>query len=930
VNVPPANDDRSGNPFHKQLGKMTYFQACHWLGEQGAELIAQGGHAFEIDPEDVYLGADLYRARVHDRTLPGGVAVATVLPSSGETQAGHSEEDASKGLLYQCDPCGGPCVHLGAALGYLLDARSTMGLAESPDESVPLENLTHGELRRRAMAERLKRATEEPMRVRSRQPDRPWTEYTVTNAISNRTYRVALCGPEPGQSYCSCPDFRTNYLGTCKHILHVLEKARERFSAADLRTLYVRQQVALAVHYGRRRGLRFYLPSRRDRRVAEIVEPYTEETLVDAGEGLRRVEQLRRLRIPVQIYPDAEEWMQRQLVHQRVRKAVEGIRRGLADHPLRSQLLKADLLPYQLEGIAFAASAGRAILADDLGLGKNLQAIGTAELLARLAEIQRVLIVCPALSRSQWQEEIAGSCERTVQSVMGDGRSRASLYGRAFFTICSYEQVLRDQAVIEATRWDLIVLDEGQRIRNWESKISRAIRALSSHYALVLVDNPLENRLDELFTVAQFVDEALLGPAHEFFHRHRVVDERGQVVGYRRLEELRELLRPVMLRRTRESVADQLPLRTDELLRVRPTAEQLELHSIQLRILAELLGKQLLTQLDLLRLRGALMDARMAVNSTYLVDKQEPEYSSKLDRLSELLGTLAEDPARIIAVFSEWPQMLPRIQRVLERLRIPFQDLDAPPPGDSSGSDSTPAVDAPAAAAAPRVFLVSSPVGAAEELQRVNTVIHLDVPWTAAVLDQRLARVQGQDSPRSLHVFRLVAEGSLEERIHDTWARTADLSSVIADWNAEIPDAELPREAERLRRRLGSILPDVREGRLAEESADRLDAHVPASPALPASPAPVSASAPASAGESLSDERLALAGGQLLAASLRWTAELLRPARAASPQQVDAWVQRLREHLDRDGQQRPTLRVTLSDDETLRLLAAVLASWGEP
>jgi SNF2 family DNA or RNA helicase len=96
-----------------------------------------------------------------------------------------------------------------------------------------------------------------------------------------------------------------------------------------------------------------------------------------------------------------------------------------------------------------------------------------------------------------------------------------------FFTLCNYEQVLRDILAIEQVKWDLIILDEGQRIKNWEAKTSRVIKGLKSRFALVLSGTPLENRLDDLFSVVEFIDDRRLGPAFHFYNRHRLVDEKG-------------------------------------------------------------------------------------------------------------------------------------------------------------------------------------------------------------------------------------------------------------------------------------------------------------------------------------------------------------------------------------------------------------------
>src|SRR5437763_15917726 len=131
--------------------------------------------------------------------------------------------------------------------------------------------------------------------------------------------------------------------------------------------------------------------------------------------------------------------------------------------------------------------------------------------------------------------------------------------------ICNYEQVLHDILSIERVNWDLISLDEGQRIKNWEAKTSRVIKGLRSRFALVLSGTPLENRLDELYSVVQFIDDRRLGPAFRFYNRHRVVDEKGKLLGYKNLAELRENLRPILLRRTRHSVRPDPPPRTNEL-----------------------------------------------------------------------------------------------------------------------------------------------------------------------------------------------------------------------------------------------------------------------------------------------------------------------------------------------------------------------------
>ncbi len=281
--------------------------------------------------------------------------------------------------------------------------------------------------------------------------------------------------------------------------------------------------------------------------------------------------------------------------------------------------------------------AGRAVLADDMGLGKTIQGIGISELLSMEAGVSRVLVICPASVKSQWRLEIMRFSNRSHQMVLGSAKERAIQYDNScFFTICNYEQVLRDLLPVERVKWDLIILDEGQRIKNWEAKTSQVIKALKSPFALVLSGTPLENRLDELYSVVEFIDDRRLGPAFRFYNWYRVVDEKGRVLGYKNLDDLRERLKPVLLRRTRKMVMSELPPRATEIRRIPPTDEQLLLHNSQMKIIQTIICKKYISEMDLLRLQKALLICRMAANSTFLVDKVPPGYSSKLVEFENL------------------------------------------------------------------------------------------------------------------------------------------------------------------------------------------------------------------------------------------------------------------------------------------------------
>ena len=379
-----------------RLSRLNFTQACKLLGAEGRQLIQRGGK-YELNLEEqVYLEGDLFRVKFAD-------AVVTITLMA----------EARDRLHWNCTTCQWPCEHAGAAFSLLLEEKTALGLAAPPPERIPVESLNEEELIRRALAEREERSRKEKFKLQSQDPARPWTDYTITSAASGKSYRVALRGRERGISYCSCPDFRTNSLGTCKHILYTLRRVTKKFAPAALRRPYRRKHLSVHLTSGERLALRFGVPDKLDDRAVSIVKPLIGRDIHDAHDLVERLTRLERLGQTVTVYPDAEEFIQQRLFQGRIKSLVDEIRRDPARHPLRKQLLKTELLPYQLDGIAFAVGAGRAVLADDMGLGKTIQGVGVAEMLAREAGIRKVLVVCPTSLKSQWRNEIERFSDRS-------------------------------------------------------------------------------------------------------------------------------------------------------------------------------------------------------------------------------------------------------------------------------------------------------------------------------------------------------------------------------------------------------------------------------------------------------------------------------------------------------------------------------------
>ncbi|VAX40009.1 SWF/SNF family helicase [hydrothermal vent metagenome] len=877
------------------LSRLSFLRACKLLGEEGKRLIQQGGSwAISID-DQVSFAKTVFRVTFPDCRFNNHTPVVTIRQNAASDQQ----------IDWNCSACDTACEHAGAAFSLILEEKMLLGLAEPPPERTPVESLGEEELVTLALEERQKRATTEKMKLRSSDPEKPWVDYTLTSLLSGKTYRVALRGEERGQSYCSCPDFRTNRLGTCKHIMNALAKVHKKFSAKKRNKKLKRKETSLHLEYGEELSLKLETPDKLTPDVNGVIGPIQNVPIADVHDLIQRITKLEQIGHEVIIYPDAEEYVQKQLFQDRIESLVKKIRKDPANHPLRNNLLNAELLPYQMDGIAFAVGAGRAILADDMGLGKTIQGIGVAEMLAQEADIKKVLVISPASLKSQWRNEIDKFCGRSCQIILGKSDIRQSQYqSDAFFTICNYEQVLRDHSSIAQTQWDLIILDEGQRIKNWEAKTSGLIKSLKSTYALVLTGTPLENRLDDLFSIVQFIDDRRLDPAYRFFNRHRVVDEKGKVLGYKNLDELRENLKPILLRRTRRSVMKDLPPRTNEIIRIPPTEEQAATHYSHMQIINTIVNKKFISEMDLLRLQKALLMCRMVANGTYLVTKQEPNLSSKLDELDLLLQQLYAEKDRKIILFSEWTTMLTLIEKKLEKQNQAgsYVRLDGSVPQKKRQQLVQEFQTNPHC----RLFMMTNAGSTGLNLQAANTVINVDLPWNPAVLEQRIGRAHRMGQKNPVHVYILVTEETIEERLLATLSAKHELAMAALDIDSDVNKVDMVSGMQELKNRLEILLGAVPE-------------------------APVDVSLKAKRETELKTiakrEQISQAGGELLGAAFNFIGEMLPEGteNAASQQLENQLKQQFEECIERDDAGKPKLSVTLPSESALDNLINALA-----
>ncbi|MFQ5503035.1 MAG: DEAD/DEAH box helicase, partial [Phycisphaerae bacterium] len=495
--------------------------------------------------------------------------------------------------------------------------------------------------------------------------NRVFSEFAVTNPESGGSYRVVVRGEGPGVNYCTCPDYEVNTLGTCKHIEFTLDRLRRKH-AAMLRKGYLAPYPEIYLRYGTRREVVFSpgvdAPPALRRLAASTFKSDGTLRLSAIGQFDTFAHKARKVRPDIRIYEDVLIFIARARDHMNRQKRLDRQYAGKTGTSALRRLLKVPLYPYQREGALFAAKAGRSIIADDMGLGKTIQAIAAAEILARDSGISRVLIVCPTSLKYQWPNEIEKFSTRRVRIIEGLSHRRKAMYADdEFFKIVNYEVIHRDLDAIAAWQPDLIILDEAQRIKNWQTRTAQSVKQLESPYAIVLTGTPLENRLEELHSITEFVDRHRLGPLFAFKAEHEICeDDSSKVIGYRNLNKITKTLGPILIRRTKEQVLRQLPPRLDKQFFVPMTEEQMVHHADNQETVARIVAKwrryKFITEADQLRLRIALQYMRMSCDSTYLIDKQT-RHGTKVDELSKLLEEIFEDPKAKIVIFSQWVRM---------------------------------------------------------------------------------------------------------------------------------------------------------------------------------------------------------------------------------------------------------------------------------
>lgn len=573
-------------------------------------------------------------------------------------------------------------------------------------------------------------------------------------------------------------DFKVSRLGTCKHIEAVCSWIKKRRKTLD-KTLPSYTAVYLLYQEGRKICIR--IGTEKSEEFTRLASEYF------TNDGYLKPESIysfstflstaRKISNTFRCYPDALQYI---LDLRDDRKRAELVSEKCTDKNLDS-LLNARLYPYQKEGIRFAIKTGKTIIADEMGLGKTIQAIGCAEFMRKENLISSVLIVCPTSLKYQWKKEIERftGCQSVV--IEGNHLRRKKMYDDStFYKIVSYNSICNDVKILRHMSTDFMIMDEAQRLKNWNTQVAQAMRRIHADYMVVLSGTPLENKLQELYSIVQIVNPFLLGPLHEFIADTTVLSPSGQIIGYKNLNEIGERLKGVMIRRRKSDVKLQLPSRMDSIRFVPMTKEQAgmhdEFHSVVSQIVTKWNKTHFLSEKDRKRLLLLLSQMRMACDSTFILD-QRSRHDTKIDELMHMVEDMIENGDDKMVVFSQWERMTRLVCQELEKRGIMYANLNGSVPSEKRKQlmdDFTSNPDC-------RIFVSTDAGSTGLNLQVASVLVNLDLPWNPAVLEQRIARIYRIGQTKSVQVFNMVAERTIEERMLSTLNFKSNMSEGILD-----------------------------------------------------------------------------------------------------------------------------------------------------
>ena len=458
----------------------------------------------------------------------------------------------------------------------------------------------------------------------------------------------------------------------------------------------------------------------------------------------------------------------------RIDQLQKKIKKSMAELPEVPRLLKAELRDYQTDGyqwmVRMTGWGAGVCLADDMGLGKTVQTIA---FMLHTADKGPALVAAPASVVLNWRRELqrfAPSLHVNVLNTAADRKAMVEQAAAGDVVLTTYGLFVTEEENLAAKEWNTVCLDEAHVIKNRQTKTSAVVMRLQAQHRIILTGTPVQNHLGELWNLFQFANPRLLG-SHEQFRQKYIVPIEQQD-NKERSRQLKRIVSPFMLRRTKQEVIEELPDKTEINLPVELSDEELAVYEVIRRRAKQLLEDEPSAQGVSVNTLAEITRLRQAACAAQLVEKGWKGECTKLNTLADLLQEIV-DGGNAVLVFSQFTSFLALVRQRLDSLHRPYLYLDGAVPVRQRDQ----LVQQFQRGECP-IFLISLKAGGLGlNLTGANYVIHLDPWWNPAIEQQATDRAYRIGQRQNVTVYHLIAQHTIEEkilRLHQTKRNLAD------------------------------------------------------------------------------------------------------------------------------------------------------------
>ena len=450
-------------------------------------------------------------------------------------------------------------------------------------------------------------------------------------------------------------------------------------------------------------------------------------------------------------------------------------------------LLRPEIIPYPFQrvGIEFLSSHKNALLSDEVGLGKTLQAISSALHL----NCKKVLVVCPASVKRQWSREIQKFTTKTCQVIDGTLKQREQQYRQdCMFFIVNYELILKDLPALNSITWDMIIADEVSRIKNFKSKTKSAILQIKTNYKLGLSATPVENSVQELHSIMSWINPDVLGTYWNFVNEYCYYSTNPYggytITGIKDAKKLHEALKNVMIRRKKMEVFTELPEIVYNNYYIPLSKVQKKMYEEIEKNIMNLVQKEEMDDGVL----NQIMYLRELCNSPRLLNP-DLEENGKVTEIIEIVKQFSSEHK--ILIFSQWTKFLDLLAEELSKENINFVSLRGDIPQDIREENVVRFNTNPNM----RVFLLSDAGNSGLNLQSADVVIHCDLVWNPAKMTQRNGRAHRIGQKNVVNVITILTEDTIESKVYKILQAKKDLfDKIIEEKDVKNIDKEIIRK----------------------------------------------------------------------------------------------------------------------------------------